>query len=206
MSKRRRRLSYAANRVRLAVLIIVAVGAIVTVDRMGLLGGPPKPDSEKYDGKAFQVTRVIDGDTLDINIADSNGRRTRVRLWGVDTPETVKPDTPVQHFGPEASRFTKLLAAGQTVKLKLVPSCTRDKYGRLLAYVILPDKRMLNRLLIAEGYGYADPRYTHPFAREFRALQRQAKLAGRGLWREVKRSDLPYYYKSLKLPTRRDAE
>jgi micrococcal nuclease len=71
----------------------------------------------------------------------------------------------------------------------------------LLAYVFLPDGRMLNSVLVAEGYGYADPRYEHRYKASFARLQRQAMEARAGLWKDVRNEDLPYYYReSLKLP------
>jgi micrococcal nuclease len=122
----------------------------------------------------------VDGDTLVVEIA---GRTERVRLIGVDTPETVHPQKPVEHFGKEASAFTKQLAEGQRVRLEPDPqNADRDKYNRLLRYVYLPDGRLLNAEIIAQGYGHAYTRF--PFAKmeEFRALEREAREAGRGLW------------------------
>ena len=78
------------------------------------------------------VVRVIDGDTVDLRFGN---RRERVRLIGIDTPETKKPNTPIQCFGPEASDFTKqLLAAGTTVLVRRDAEA-RDDYGRLLGYL-----------------------------------------------------------------------
>ena len=183
---------------------MVVVGALVllaVVDRLGVFGRRDEPDQAKYHEKSFRVVRVVDGDTLDVGCPDGDRKSTRIRLWGVDTPETVKPDTPPQHFGPEATAFVKSLADGKTVRLELEPHDTRDKYGRVLAYVILPDGRMLNRVLVAEGYAYADPRYEHRCRRAFRQLQDRARRRRAGLWREVRRDDLPYYYRDhLNLP------
>ena len=149
---------------------------------------------ETYDGKTFAVVRVIDGDTLDVDRPDGDYPQTRVRLWGVDTPETKKPETPVQHFGPEATAFTRGLCDGMKVRLELEPRRQRDNHGRLLAWVYLPDGRLLNRLLVAQGYAYADPRYQHHLYRELRRLQALARKAKRGLWKDVREKDLPYYY------------
>ena len=158
---------------------------------------------EKYDGKTFLVVNVVDGDTLDVGVPDGKFGRTRIRLWGVDTPETVKPNTPPQHFGLEASEFVKRTCQDETVTLRLEPRQTRDKHNRLLAYVILSDGRMLNRALIEAGYGYADLRFRHKHMTEFKRLQREAKQARRGLWKNPTNSDLPYYYRDkLKLPRR----
>ena len=112
-----------------------------------------------------------------------DGEEERVRLIGVDTPETVHPRKPVEHFGKEASEFTKSVSEGQTVTLVEDPECSnRDRYGRLLRYVYLPSGRLLNSEIIARGYGFAYTRF--PFSRmeEFRALEREARFQGRGLW------------------------
>lgn len=127
-----------------------------------------------------QVTNVVDGDTLKVAIG---GPVETIRLIGVDTPETVHPNKPVEFFGKEASAFTRRMAEGQLVRLEADAQGTdRDKYGRLLRYVFLPDGKLLNAEIISQGYGHAYTRF--PFSRmeEFRALERQAREANRGLW------------------------
>lgn len=200
MSDRKRLLRYVRRKATWMAALAVLAGLVVLADRTGMLGARPEGDFEKYHGKLFRVVQVIDGDTFDVAVRDGKWPNTRIRLWGVDTPETTRPDTPPQHFGPEASSFTKRLCAKKIMRLELLESDTRGLHGRLLAYAYLPDGRMLNRLLVAEGYAYADPRFDHPRQREFRSLQRQAKDARKGLWREAARGDLPYYYRDLALP------
>jgi micrococcal nuclease len=165
--------------------------AILAADRAGWLGERPPGDYEKYHGRTFEVVKVIDGDTLDVNAPDGPYPATRIRLWGVDTPEAYRDDAPPEHFARRASQFTKRMTAGKTVRLELDPRDTRGKHGRLLAYVYLPDGRMLNRLLVSEGYAYADPRWAHEYERQFARLQRQARKARRGLWENVQPADLP---------------
>jgi micrococcal nuclease len=128
---------------------------------------------------AARVERVVDGDTFVAAIA---GRRDRVRLIGVDTPETVDPDRPIQPYGKEASDFAKHMLTGVTVRLggDVEP---RDKYGRLLAYVWLPDGTFWNALLAAEGYAQLitiPPDVT--YAGLFRGLVDEARATNRGLW------------------------
>ncbi len=123
------------------------------------------------------VMKVVDGDTLKL----SDGQT--VRLIGVDTPETVHPTKPVQYFGKEASAFTKRLAEGKTVTLEYDQQRI-DKYGRTLAYVYLVDGRMLNSEIIKQGYGFAYIKFPFKRMEEFRALEREAREAGRGLWAE----------------------
>ncbi len=124
------------------------------------------------------VTRVIDGDTIEVRIG---GGVEDVRLIGIDTPETVKPGTPVQCFGPRASHFTKRLLEGRRVRL-VFGAERRDAYGRLLAYVRL-GRRLVEAALVRRGLARS---LTIPpndsFAPLFRRLERRAALAGRGLW------------------------
>jgi len=94
------------------------------------------------------VKRVIDGDKIQL----SNGER--VRLIGVDTPETKHPKKPVEYFGKEASAFTKKMVEGKVVTLKYDWQ-RKDKYGRTLAYVYLKDGTFLNAEIIKQGYGHA---------------------------------------------------
>jgi len=179
---------------KVALLLVIAAAAMLA-DRMGVFGRGPQDDLVKYDGQEFHVIKVVDGDTVDIDFSDHPRENTRIRLWGVDTPETVKENTPVQHYGPEASAFTRKNILYQRVRLKLEPGNTRDRYGRLLAYIYLPDGRMMNRMLVEQGYAYADPRYDHPFRKEFLQLEAAARREKRGLWKDVPPSELPYYKK-----------
>jgi len=122
------------------------------------------------------VTRVIDGDTI---VVEGTGT---VRLIGVDTPETVDPRQPVEYFGKEASDFTKQLATGRKVRLEFDQDRT-DRYGRTLAYVYLqPDNLLLNAEIIRQGYGFAYTQFPFRMMEQFRALEREAREAGRGLW------------------------
>ena len=196
LTDRQRRARYTARRLALACAVLAVAVLLLLADWHGLFGRRPKGDRRTYAGKTFGVVRTIDGDTIDLDIADTVAGHptTRVRLWGVDTPETKRPDSPVDHFGPEASRFTRDACLGKQIRVELEPNGrTRGNYGRLLAWVYLPDGRMLNRVLIAEGYGYADPRFDHHLKRELADLMRKARTAKLGLWRNVKRTDLPAY-------------
>ncbi len=202
LSRRRRRLRYLTRRAGAAAVIAAVVALLVVADRAGMFGRREVPDERKYHGRSFRVVRVIDGDTLDVDCADGRHATTRIRLLGVDTPETVKPDTPVEHYGPEATRFVREAAMGKTVTLRLDRLRVRDRYRRLLAYAILPDGENLNLRIVATGHGYADPRFRHPLQGDFRRAQRQAMKEGEGLWRDATDADLPFYYKGrLKLPT-----
>ena len=100
------------------------------------------------------------------------------------------------HYGPEASAFTKEVTLNRQVKIVLEPyEQTRGKYGRLLAYVFLPDGSMLNERLLEEGYAYADHRFDHVYKKRFEQLQKEAKKEERGLWINAKPSDWPDWYR-----------
>jgi micrococcal nuclease len=122
------------------------------------------------------VERVVDGDTIVVG-------SERVRLIGVDTPETKKPGTPVQCFGKKATAFTTRFIDGRKVRLELDAE-PRDRYGRLLAYVIrTEDGRSLNAALVREGYARTltiPPNVRH--ADEYARLARAAREHDRGLW------------------------
>lgn len=134
--------------------------------------------SEPRAAGPLPVTRVVDGDTIEVRL---DGRAESVRLIGVDTPETVKPDTPVQCFGPRASHFMKRLLGGRRVRL-VFGAERRDVYGRLLAYVRL-GPRFVNAILLRRGLARS---LTIPpndrFAPLFQRLELGAARAGRGLW------------------------
>jgi micrococcal nuclease len=123
------------------------------------------------------VTRVVDGDTIILN------GNERVRLIGVDTPETVHPQEPVEYYGTEASAFTKRLCEGKSVRLEYDWQ-KQDKYGRTLAYVYLEDGTFLNAEIIKQGYGHAYTRFPFKHLEEFRGYEREARENGKGLWGE----------------------
>ncbi len=122
------------------------------------------------------VERVVDGDTFII----AGGER--VRMIGVDTPETVKPGTAPQPYGKEASQYTETMLSGKKVRLEF-DVAERDKYGRLLAYVYLEDGTFVNEKLVSEGYARV---MTVPpnvkYAERFLAAERKARQERRGLW------------------------
>ena len=132
-----------------------------------------------------RVVRVIDGDTIEVSI---DGQDEDVRYIGVDTPETVKPETPVQCYGPQASAENHRLVEGRTVRL-VFDRERRDAYGRLLAYVYTrapgdgEKSRFVNAALVRHGYARTltiAPNTAHASA--LRHLQARAGRAGRGLW------------------------
>ncbi len=137
-----------------------------------------KPNQSKaLKGPWRTVTRVVDGDTIILN------GRERVRLIGVDTPETVDPRRPVQYFGKEASAFTKRMVEGKKVRLEY-DQTRKDRYGRTLAYVYLEDGTHLNAEIVKQGYGHAYTRFPFRYLGDFRRYESAARKAGKGLWKE----------------------
>jgi len=175
-SRGKRRSGYVFITLLVALLLMLA-------DRSGLLV-ESGDEMARYDGQTFTVTRVIDGDTLDLNVPDGDQRTTRIRLWGVDTPEKARqdPPAPAEPFSAEATELTRDLAEGQRVRLILEPHRLRGNYGRLLAFVELPDGTLLNEALISQGLARADDRWSHRHVTRFKTLQREAREAQRGLW------------------------
>jgi micrococcal nuclease len=128
----------------------------------------------------YHVTYVDDGDTI---VVDMNSTEEKVRMIGVDTPETKDPRKPVQCFGHAAAEFTKNLIGDNPVRLEADPTNTnRDRYDRLLRYVYLPDGRLVNAEIIRAGYGFAYVSFPVQKLEEFRSLEREAREQNRGLW------------------------
>ena len=145
---------------------------------------PTASDAETAPGTLhgpYPVVRTVDGDTIRV---DRNGEEIVIRFIGLDTPETVAADRPVECFGPEASARTAELVDGGEVWLEYDEvSGLTDKYDRTLAFVWLDPGTMLNELLIREGFA-EELTYTDGYAHqgEFRAAEEVARAAGSGLW------------------------
>jgi len=128
----------------------------------------------------YTVVGFSDGDTISV---DMNGKKEKIRFIGVDTPETHKPNTPVQCYGPAASAFTKNFIGNNKVRLESdALSTNRDRYDRLLRYVYLPDGALVNLRLIEGGFGFYYPYFPFDKSEQFAAAQQQAKSANKGVW------------------------
>jgi micrococcal nuclease len=165
---------------RRALHLLVAAVAALFVGACSQAGAT-KAAARAAGTGAATVERVVDGDTIIVHVG---GRRERVRFIGIDTPESVKPNTPVQCFAIEASNRTKaLLPAGTPVRL-VGDVEQRDKYKRLLAYVYRQRDNLFVNLSLAHD-GFAQP-YTFPpnvaHTSELVAAAADARNAGRGLW------------------------
>ena len=127
----------------------------------------------------YEVIQVIDGNTVKINY---QGASMSVQLIGVDTPETVHPNKPVEAYGKEASNFMKNLLHGESVYLRFDAEKT-DKYNRLLAYLYrVPDGLFVNLEIVRQGYGYVYTRFPFKHIELFRYYGNRARAAGKGLY------------------------
>ena len=157
------------------VIFIIMIPASYVI--WTLTGGDPR-------GDWVLVTAVTDGDTVHVG---RGWRRTTVRLIGVDAPETVHPEMPVEFYGPEASEFTEKSLTRQWVRLEFEPGNQIDVYGRLLAYIFLEDGTLFNRDIVRHGYARAYTRFPFRYQEEFRIAEIEARNVGRGLWVQQKR-------------------
>lgn len=174
-------------------LLLALLSVVVLALRFPAEAAKPKPSL--YDlrpNAVYQVSvrRVVDGDTIVVDFP--TGERERVRLIGIDTPETVHPKKPVEHYGKEASAFTKKELTGKRVWLQMDVQ-VRDRYRRALGYVWLEKpggdeksvrREMFNAKLILEGYGQVmtiqpNVKYTEMFVK----FQREARESRKGLWK-----------------------
>jgi micrococcal nuclease len=136
----------------------------------------------------WTVVHVVDGDTLVVGDKTDKNKQYRIRLIGADTPEVVKPNTPVEPFGPEASEFTKQKIAEANHRVRLAFDGDQlDKYDRCLAMVYLPmpdGEVWLNELLIHEGLARAQLqyRYSKGAKKVFRQAEEDARRARKNLW------------------------
>jgi micrococcal nuclease len=132
-------------------------------------------DREDVEFETAKITRVIDGDTVEIE----GGQK--VRYIGIDTPETVDPRKPVQCFGAEASKKNKDLVEGKIVRMEKDVT-DKDKYGRLLRYVYVGDD-FINVEMVKQGFAYS---YSYPpdikFQNQILQAQQEAEAGKRGLW------------------------
>lgn len=136
--------------------------------------------TQEIQSEVYEVTRVIDGDTI---VVKKDEQEYRVRMIGIDTPESVHPNKPVEYFGIEASNKLKELIENKNVELKAdVTQDDVDRYGRLLRYVYLDDVD-INLEMIKQGYAF-EYTYRVPYEKqeEYREAESNARLNNLGLW------------------------
>jgi micrococcal nuclease len=198
-----KKIKFAQSRLRRNILSLSALlflAAAVWLDKsvihpvVGKRQTETANDWDKYNEKIFTVVKVVDGDTIDINIPDANYRTTRIRLLGVDTPETEKSPGGAMYYGKEASEFAAKMALGQNVSVLMDKlSKPRDKYHRLLAHIRLADGKILNEELISQGFAYADTRFPHSFYEKYIQLEKTAEKQKKGQWKDVKPDQMPQW-------------
>jgi len=161
-------------------LAVLGLGALLLLGGCARGGSGAALDTGPGRTTMARVERVVDGDTV---VVRAGGRRERVRYIGIDTPESVKPGTPVQCYAEAASRENARLVGGRRVRL-VFDHEPRDAYGRLLAYVYrASDGLLVNRELVRRGYARTlviEPNDAH--ARDFAALRERARARAIGLW------------------------
>jgi len=163
----------------LGLILLVALVTFLSAAQSGWLKQGVKQAEVAQPG-LYSINHFVDGDTIAVNM---NGSVETIRMIGVDTPETHKPNTPVQCFGNEAASYTKQLIGQNKVRLQADPLDTnRDRYGRLLRYVYLPNGTLAENKLISGGYGFAYTQFPFEKANEFKTLEEQAKTNRQGLW------------------------
>ena len=172
-----------SNKTKIILFIIALAGLIASIILIsGLIRILPKEKSVALPATPgyYKISYVSDGDTIAVMM---DGREEKVRMICVDTPETVKPNSPVECYGEAASNFLKSYLNNQTVRLESDPiNQNRDRYDRLLRYVYMKDGTLVNKKIIQDGYGFAYLSFPFTKAEEFAAAQKDARLNNRGVW------------------------
>ncbi len=163
---------------------------IIIVFIVIILGLVTCPQKNEISPDHYRVVRVVDGDTFIVSI---DGEDVRVRLIGVDTPESVHPNKEVEHFALEASDYLKHLLTNESVFFGYDQSNAaanhKDRYGRLLAYAYRAgDSLFVNAEIIKQGYGFAYTSYPFEYLESFLELERDARSGKLGLWRDAEDS------------------
>lgn len=168
-----------SRRHKFSLLGFILAVVFIAITQSQWLNKPVQVAQQNQPG-LYSVAHFVDGDTIDVNM---DGHTETVRFIGVDTPETHRPNTPVQCFGPEAAAYTKSLIGNNKLRLQADPLDTnRDRYGRLLRYLYLPDGTLVQEKLVSEGYAFAYTQFPFEKKQQFVNEETQAKAAKKGLW------------------------
>ena len=168
---------------RLVSLLVLVITFVVWFGQSQGWFGKVAKQAEVSQPGLYTISHFVDGDTISVNM---NGKIETIRFIGIDTPETHKPNTPVQCYGPAAAAETKTLItnAGSKVRLGSDPDSTnRDRYDRLLRYVYLPDGTLVNEFLVQNGYAFYYPYFPFTKSEQFKKAEQAAIAANKGLWR-----------------------
>lgn len=165
----------------ISLLVVLLVACITLGQQQGWFGQAAKGVLTNQPG-LYSIDHYVDGDTI---VVDMNGTPETIRFIGIDTPETHKPSTPVQCYGPAAAAHTQNVIKAAGGKVRLVSdslSTNRDRYDRLLRYVYLPDGTDVNELNVKQGYAFYYPYFPFSKKAEFKAAEQAAMAANKGLW------------------------
>jgi endonuclease YncB( thermonuclease family) len=172
---------------KIGLVSLLLIIAVAIAQQQGWIGPATKKATQGVltnQPGLYAVDHFVDGDTIAVNM---NGTIETVRFIGIDTPETHKPNTPVQCYGPAAAAYTKNRIGSQHVRLVSDSLNTnRDRYNRLLRYVYLPDGTDLDQELVAKGYAFAYLSFPFSKSDDFAAAQKSAQDASKGLWGNCK--------------------
>lgn len=161
--------------------------ALSVFDHAGAFGAR-RPDRDRYSDVEAVVSRIVDGNTIEVNIVEGERESTRVRLLGLDCPAiAIAGGGDGNSIGQNAVEFLKGHVVDKRVRLVLEPHrACRDRNGRLQAYVYMADTgEMLNEVLLDEGFAYADAHANHVMKRGFGERAKRAALKGMGLWKGI---------------------
>ena len=165
---------------RLRIALLVALGLLL----LWRVFRGARDDYSRFDRRTFFVAAAVDGDTFLL----SDREHTPVTLLGIDAP-----DLPADHFATEAAAYLRVRLEGKSVLLKLDGTETRDRAGRLRAYVYLSDTDLLNADIVRDGRAYADRRTKHTFGPIVEQLENEARKKQRGLWEAVTDDQQPQW-------------
>lgn len=163
-------------------LVLVLIFLVLSGVSQRFMDRSTSVNKQEVKGEALvPVERIIDGDTIVVNIG---GKNETVRLIGIDTPEIAHGKTKTECFGQEAKRKSQEVLTGKMVRLQDDKSqSNRDKYNRLLRYIFLEDGTLVNKLLIEQGFAFE---YTYDlpyqYQKEFKEAQVAAREGEKGLW------------------------
>lgn len=161
---------------RLIAGILIALFLSVSISAQYALGATTSGTQSVF----YKVTKVIDADTIQVKIG---AKKQKVRLIGIDAPETKHPSKPAQCFGKESAQKAKKMLLGKKVKLESDPTNSdKDKYNRLLRYVYLKDGSLVNEYLVKEGYARAYVQFPFQHKDKFLEFQVEARAKNKGLW------------------------
>lgn len=189
MGRHRIKLRYrVADALRPGVLlgiVLIVIGVAACADRVVRRTSGKHPYDRSFDRQTAVVTHVADGDTIDVDFDDPEPP-VRVRLLGVDSPELDSP------FGRTAASYTAARSKGARVTIRLDDlQSTRDKYGRLLAYVYLPNHELLNNSLVRDGHAFVYRPKRCDFSSMFESSENQARTGKRGMWKTMTIAEMP---------------